>query len=53
MKVLVTGARGQLAGAIIDAYAGEAEVLAYLSARARHHGRERASCRGSAAIDRT
>jgi dTDP-4-dehydrorhamnose reductase len=28
-KVLVTGARGQLAGAIIDAYAGTAEVVAY------------------------
>ena len=29
MKVLVTGARGQLAGAIIDAYKDSAEVLAY------------------------
>jgi dTDP-4-dehydrorhamnose reductase len=28
-KVLVTGAKGQLAGAIIDAYTGSAEVLAY------------------------
>ena len=28
-RVLVTGARGQLAGAIIDAYKGSAEVLAY------------------------
>lgn len=29
MKVLVTGARGQLAGAIIDAYKDSAQVLAY------------------------
>ena len=29
MKVLVTGARGQLAGAIIEAYKDSAEVLAY------------------------
>ena len=29
LKVLVTGARGQLAGAIIDAYKDSAEVLAY------------------------
>src|SRR5688572_9490608 len=29
MKVIVTGARGQLAGALIDAYKGTAEVLAY------------------------
>ena len=29
MKVLVTGARGQLAGAIIQAYEGSAQVLAY------------------------
>lgn len=29
MKVLVTGARGQLAGAIIDAYKDTAQVLAY------------------------
>ncbi|MEO7134418.1 MAG: dTDP-4-dehydrorhamnose reductase [Vicinamibacterales bacterium] len=29
MKVLVTGARGQLAGAIIDAYKDRAQVLAY------------------------
>ena len=29
MKVLVTGARGQLAGALIEAYKGTAEVLAY------------------------
>ena len=29
LKVLVTGARGQLAGAIIDAYKDTAEVLAY------------------------
>jgi dTDP-4-dehydrorhamnose reductase len=29
MKVLVTGARGQLAGAIIDAFKASAEVLAY------------------------
>lgn len=28
-KVLVTGGRGQLAGAIIDAYKGRAEVIAY------------------------
>ena len=29
MKVLVTGARGQLAGAIIDAYKDSAQVVAY------------------------
>ena len=29
LKVLVTGARGQLAGAIIDAYKDRAEVFAY------------------------
>jgi dTDP-4-dehydrorhamnose reductase len=29
VRVLVTGARGQLAGAIIEAYKGDAEVLAY------------------------
>ena len=29
MKVLVTGARGQLAGAIIEAYEDSAQVLAY------------------------
>ncbi|HKY22427.1 MAG TPA: dTDP-4-dehydrorhamnose reductase [Vicinamibacterales bacterium] len=29
MRVLVTGARGQLAGAIVDVYKGNAEVLAY------------------------
>jgi dTDP-4-dehydrorhamnose reductase len=29
VKVLVTGARGQLAGAIVEGYKGKAEVLAY------------------------
>ena len=46
-RVLVTGARGQLAGAIVEAYTGSAEVLAYGARRARHLGFRRGDGAGA------